>query len=159
MRTPEMGDKFCSRAGQKGTMGIALPQQDLPFTMDGISPDVVINPHAFPSRMTVSQILETVGGKLRCFGVHVDGTPFNNAFHIKNARELLKQHGFHSSGKELMICGKTGKPLQCKIFMGLCFYQRLHHMAKEKCYSRKGGPVDAVTMQPLQAEKLEVVYA
>jgi len=154
MRTPEIGDKFCSRAGQKGTMGIALPQQDLPFTQEGISPDVVINPHAFPSRMTVSQILETVGGKLRCFGVYVDGTPFNNSFSIKNARELLKQRGFDSSGKEFMMCGKTGKPLQCKIFMGLCFYQRLHHMAREKCYSRKGGPVDAITMQPVAGRKI-----
>ena len=148
MRTPEIGDKFCSRAGQKGTMGIALPQQDLPFTQEGISPDVVINPHAFPSRMTVSQILETVGGKLRCFGVHVDGTPFANTFKIKNARNLLKQHGFHSSGKELMMCGKTGQPLKSKIFMGLCFYQRLHHMAREKCYSPHGGPVAAITMPP-----------
>lgn len=154
VRTPEVGDKFCSRAGQKGTMGIALPQQDMPFNQDGISPDVVINPHAFPSRMTVSQILETAAGKLRCYGVHVDGTPFRNTFKIKDARELLKQQGFDSSGKETMMCGKTGQPLKSKIFMGLCFYQRLHHMAKEKCYSRKGGPVDAVTMQPVAGRKV-----
>ena len=153
MRTPEIGDKFCSRAGQKGTMGIALPQYDLPFNQDGISPDVVINPHAFPSRMTVSQILETSAGKLRCYGVHVDGTPFRGSFNINNARKMLKANGFDSSGKETMICGKTGQPLQAKIFMGLCFYQRLHHMAKEKCYSRKGGPIDAITLQPVAGRK------
>ena len=135
-------------------MGIALPQQDLPFTQEGISPDVV-STHTFPSRMTVSQILETVGGKLRCFGVHVDGTPFANTFKIKTRLNLLTQHGFHSSGKELMMCGKTGEPLKSKIFAGLCFYQqRLHHMAREKCYSRKGGPVDAITMQPVAGRKV-----
>jgi len=153
VRTPEVGDKFCSRAGQKGTMGIAVPQYDLPFNQDGISPDVVINPHAFPSRMTVSQILETAAAKLRCYGTHVDGTPFRSSFGVKQARSMLRQHGFDSTGKELMICGKTGVPLKARIFMGLCFYQRLHHMAREKCYSRKGGPIDAITMQPVAGRK------
>lgn len=154
VRTPEVGDKFCSRAGQKGTMGIAVPQQDMPFNQDGISPDVVINPHAFPSRMTVSQILETAAGKLRCCGVEVDGTPFRGDFKISDARRMLGERGFDSSGKEVMHCGKTGQPLKAKIFMGLCFYQRLHHMAREKCYSRKGGPVDAITMQPVAGRKV-----
>ena len=149
-RIPEVGDKFCSRAGQKGTIGCILPQVDMPFTQEGITPDVVINPHAFPSRMTVSQIYETAGALLNCYGVKIDGTPFTDTPDIQ---ELLQQHGFARSGKQCMYNGTTGEPLQAKIFIGMCFYQRLHHLAAEKCYARRGGPVDAITHQPVAGRK------
>ena len=150
MRVPEIGDKFASRAGQKGTIGIIMPQEDLPFNKDGITPDVVINPHAFPSRMTVSQIYETACGLLATVGVKVDSRPFAP---VPPVQSMLQQHGWHASGKELMTSGTTGEPLEARVFLGLCFYQRLHHMAKEKCYARKGGPVDAITLQPVAGRK------
>ena len=149
-RTPEVGDKFCSRAGQKGTIGRILPQTDMPFNQDGVTPDVVINPHAFPSRMTVSQIYETAAGLLNCYGCNIQGTPFQPAPDLQN---MLKMHGFAPSGKEMMTSGITGEPLEARIFMGLCFYQRLHHLAAEKCYARKGGPVDQITHQPVAGRK------
>ncbi len=149
-RVPEVGDKFCSRAGQKGTMGIALPQEDLPFTSDGISPDVVINPHAFPSRMTVSQMYEMAFGMLATYGVKVDASPFAP---VPDVQALLRAHGLPASGKVPMFNGCTGELLEAKVFMGMCFYQRLHHMSLEKCYSRRGGPVDAITNQPVAGRK------
>ncbi len=150
MRIPELGDKFASRAGQKGTIGMICPQEDLPFNADGISPDVVINPHAFPSRMTVSQIYETAFGLLATVGVKVDARPFAP---LPPVQDLLQEHGWCRSGKEMMINGKTGEPLEARVFMGLCFYQRLHHLSQEKCYARRGGPVDDVTMQPVAGRK------
>ena len=149
-RVPEVGDKFCSRAGQKGTVGRIVPQTDMPFNAEGISPDVVINPHAFPSRMTVSQIYETAAGLLNCYGCKIQGTPFQTAPNLQN---MLKAHGFAPSGKEMMTSGITGEPLEARVFMGLCFYQRLHHLAAEKCYARKGGPVDQITHQPVAGRK------
>jgi len=150
MRVPEVGDKFCSRAGQKGTVGRMMSQEDMPFDADGISPDVVINPHAFPSRMTVSQIYETACGMLRCYGVKTDARPFAS---LPPVQDALAAHGMARSGKRMMISGTSGQPLEAQVFMGLCFYQRLHHLSGEKCYSRRGGPVDAITKQPLAGRK------
>ena len=144
MRTPVRGDKLCSRHGQKGVIGLIVPDEDLPFTADGIRPDLVINAHAFPSRMTVGQIMEMAGGKI---SGDIDGSAFQGL----SIDELYARGG---SGRETMYCGTTGLPLQEKIFIAPCWYQRLHHLAQEKCYARgKSGLTDRVTNQPTAGRK------
>lgn len=144
LRMPVRGDKMCSRHGQKGVIGMIVPDEDMPFTQEGIRPDFVINAHAFPSRMTVGQIMEMAGGKV---SGHVDGTPFSGT----SLQELYARGG---SGRETMYSGSTGLPLPEKIFIAPCWYQRLCHFAQEKCYARGStGLTDRLTNQPTAGRK------
>ena len=150
-RIPAIGDKMASRAGQKGTIGMIIPEADMPFTKDGIRPDLVINPHALPSRMTIGQIVECIVGKAcakhGCFG---DCTAFyNRESKIGMFGELLTHHDFHSSGNEILYDGMSGKQLETEIFIGPTYYMRLKHMVKDKINYRARGPRTNLTRQPV----------
>jgi len=150
-RTPAMGDKMASRAGQKGTIGMIIPERDMPFTKDGIRPDLIINPHAIPTRMTIGQLVECITGKASaCIGGFGDCTAFvNKGSKVGVFGELLTQQGFHSSGSELLYNGMTGEQLESEIFMGPTYYMRLKHMVKDKINYRARGPRSALTKQPV----------
>lgn len=144
-RLPEPGDKLCSTIAQKGVIGMVMPAEDMPFSRDGIVPDIIINPHAIPSRMTVGQLLESVLGKAACLkGTTIDGTPFNNADYSDIYDELEKKYKFDRTGNELMYSGYYGTQLDCEIFMGPTYYQRLKHMVADKMNYRK---VDFINIQ------------
>jgi len=150
IRKPVIGDKFSSRHGQKGTIGNIIPEEDMPYTKFGVKPDIIINPHAIPSRMTIGQLKETILGKtLVSLGLFGDGTSFGN-FEVGDiCKELLKV-GYESNGNELMYNGLTGEQLECSIFMGPVFYQRLKHMVSDKAHSRSIGPMVNLTRQPAE---------
>ena len=149
-RTPEIGDKFSSHHGQKGVIGIILPGVDMPFTCDGISPDIIINPHALPGRMTVGQLIESLLGKLCCLeGKIGNGTPFNNLSPSQIGEEL-KRFGFQSRGCETMFNGWTGEPLEVEVCIGAVHYQRLRHCALDKVHARSRGAVQLITRQPVE---------
>jgi DNA-directed RNA polymerase II subunit RPB2 len=150
-RIPSIGDKMASRAGQKGTIGLVIPERDMPFTKDGIRPDLIINPHAIPSRMTIGQFVECITGKASAIlGGFGDCTAFlNKGSKAGVYGELLIQHGFHSSGNELLYNGMTGEQLESEIFMGPTYYMRLKHMVKDKINYRARGPRSALTKQPV----------
>ena len=150
VRKPVIGDKFSSRHGQKGTIGNIIPEEDIPFTKDGLKPDIIINPHAIPSRMTIGQLKETVLGKtLLSLGLFGDGTSFGD-FEVKDiCKELLKV-GYEAHGNELLYNGLTGEQAECSVFMGPVFYQRLKHMVNDKTHSRSIGPMVNLTRQPAE---------
>lgn len=150
-RTPMIGDKMASRAGQKGTIGLVVPERDMPFTKDGIRPDLIINPHAMPSRMTIGQFVECITGKASAImGGFGDCTAFMNKGSKAGVYgELLTQMGYHSSGNELLYNGMTGEQLESEIFMGPTYYMRLKHMVKDKINYRARGPRSALTKQPV----------
>lgn len=137
-RTPELGDKLCSTIAQKGVIGMILPPEDMPFTKDGIIPDIIINPHAIPSRMTVGQLLECVIGKAAaCMGTLIDATPFNNLDYTPIYNSLEKDFKFERHGNEVMYSGYYGCQLNCDVFIGPTYYQRLKHMVADKMNYRK----------------------
>jgi DNA-directed RNA polymerase II subunit RPB2 len=150
LRQPVIGDKFSSRHGQKGTVGYLIPEEDMPYSQNGIKPDIIINPHAIPSRMTIGQLKETLLGKVLLeLGIFGDGTSFSN-FKINNICEKLLNNGYNSCGNELMYNGLTGEQMECDIFMGPVFYQRLKHMVNDKVHSRSFGPMVNLTRQPAE---------
>lgn len=150
IRSPEIGDKVSSRHGQKGTIGMTYLPQDMPFTKDGIVPDIIINPHAIPSRMTIAQLLECILGKsCAILGYEGDGSGFNNT-NVHDLIEILENQGFDGTGNETLYNGITGEQMKTQIFMGPTYYQRLKHMSGDKIHSRAGGPIVAMTRQPAE---------
>ena len=151
-RIPAIGDKMASRAGQKGTIGLIIPEDDMPFTSDGIRPDLIINPHALPSRMTIGQIVESLFGKVcTSYGAFGDCT----AFQVKGSNyttyaPLLVEAGFSSTGNQVLYNGMTGEQLESDIYIGPTYYMRLKHMVKDKINYRARGPNNALTRQPVQ---------
>jgi DNA-directed RNA polymerase III subunit RPC2 len=139
-RRPEVGDKFSSRHGQKGVCGTIVEQADLPFSERGICPDLIMNPHGFPSRMTVGKMIELLGGKA---GLQDGEFKYGTAFggdSVTSISEVLVDNGFSYNGKDLMQCGITGEPLVAYIFMGPVYYQKLKHMVLDKMHARARGP-------------------
>lgn len=153
LRIPEVGDKFASRAAQKGTCGMIFPSHDMPFTDSGMVPDIIINAHCIPSRMTINQLLECIGAKSGVQkGKFRDCTPFsNNSTNIINKLQTeLKECGFSDDGNEYMYNGFTGEKFKTKIFIGPTYYQRLKHLVEDKIHSRNRGNVQSLTRQPLE---------
>mgnify|MGYP006084492695 CR=1 FL=1 len=149
-RKPVIGDKFSSRHGQKGTIGNIIPEEDMPFTKSGLKPDIIINPHAIPSRMTIAQLKETLLGKVLLeLGLFGDGTSFGE-FEVKEIAKELQNLGYESNGNEVMYHGSTGDMLETSVFIGPCFYQRLKHMVNDKQHSRSIGPMVNLTRQPAE---------
>ena len=149
-RKPVIGDKFSSRHGQKGTIGNIIPEEDMPFTANGLKPDIIINPHAIPSRMTIAQLKETLLGKVLLeMGLFGDGTSFGE-FDISTIIDKLNELGYESKGNELMYNALTGEQLTMNIFIGPAFYQRLKHMVNDKQHSRSIGPMVNLTRQPAE---------
>ncbi len=150
LRKPVIGDKFSSRHGQKGTIGNIIPECDMPFTENGVKPDIIINPHAIPSRMTIAQLKETVLGKVLLYlGYFGDGTSFGD-FEVKDICKMLQDIGFESNSNEILYNGMTGEQLESNIFIGPVFYQRLKHMVNDKQHSRSIGPMVNLTRQPAE---------
>ncbi|NQV09171.1 DNA-directed RNA polymerase subunit B [Candidatus Woesearchaeota archaeon] len=154
-RIPEIGDKFTSRHGQKGVIGLILPQTDMPFSASGIVPDILFSPHGIPSRMTISHLIEMMAGKMGCLaGRTIDGTTFNSENETEVRKELLSL-GFKENGEETMYNGKSGKIFKAKIFIGNMYYLKLKHMVANKIHSRARGPIQLLTRQPTEGRAKE----
>ncbi|CAL0300888.1 unnamed protein product [Lupinus luteus] len=150
VRIPQIGDKFSSRHGQKGTVGMTYTQEDMPWTAEGITPDIIVNPHAIPSRMTIGQLIECIMGKVAAhMGKEGDATPFTDVT-VDNISKALHKCGYQMRGFETMYNGHTGRRLSAMIFLGPTYYQRLKHMVDDKIHSRGRGPVQILTRQPAE---------
>jgi len=167
-RVPKLADKFSSKHGQKGTIGMIVPDVDMPFTADGIRPHIIINPHAIPSRMTIGQLCEMLAAKVSAVtGQFIDGTAFlqyllhedpndrNNNAMIEHFGNVLAKHGFNRHCKEVMYDGRTGKEFRARIFMAPVFYQRLKWMVDDKAHARATGAVSILTRQPAEGRSAE----
>ncbi len=155
-RIPEIGDKVSSRHGQKGTMGMILNPEDMPQTAGGLTPDIIVNPHAIPSRMTIAQLMETLLGKMCCrAGTLGDGTPFNETTVDDIARIMRDEYGLEPYGNEILYNGHTGRMMETAIFVGPCYYQRLRHCSADKMHSRASGPLVMLTRQPAEGRARE----
>jgi DNA-directed RNA polymerase II subunit RPB2 len=149
-KVPQIGDKFASRHGQKGTIGVTYRREDMPFSAEGIVPDLIINPHAIPSRMTVAHLIECLLSKVSSLsGLEGDASPFTDVT-VDAISKLLRENGYQSRGFEVMYNGHTGKKLMAQIFFGPTYYQRLRHMVDDKIHARARGPVQILTRQPVE---------
>jgi hypothetical protein len=151
-RLPAIGDKFASRSGQKGTIGLVIPENDMPFTADGVRPDLIINPHALPSRMTIGQLVECLFGKACCmYGAYGDCTAFSTkGSNYETYGHMLNKVGYHSSGNQLLYNGFTGEQVYSEIYIGPTYYMRLKHMVKDKINYRATGKRNFLTRQTNQ---------
>ena len=151
VRIPNLGDKMASRAGQKGVVGLVIPERDMPYTKDGLKPDLIINPHALPTRQTIGHLVECLIGKVcTMYGGFSDCTAFNNeGSKAAVYGRLLPEVGFHSSGQDILYNGMTGEQIETEIFIGPNYYMRLKHMVKDKINYRALGPRTALTKQPV----------
>ncbi|ETN46839.1 uncharacterized protein HMPREF1541_01028 [Cyphellophora europaea CBS 101466] len=149
-KVPQIGDKFASRHGQKGTIGVTYRTEDMPFSRDGIVPDLIINPHAIPSRMTIAHLVECQLSKVATLrGDEGDATPFTKVT-VTQVSRILREQGYQSRGFEVMYNGHTGRKLMAQVFFGPTYYQRLRHMVDDKIHSRARGPTQILTRQPVE---------